>query len=136
MDAARMEGSMTPHHDEVVFNSLGDLQRRLEAVRHFMDDVLYVDCYVKVWWSDLTNEEQGAILAAEQMADTDTRIRRDLAEVAAVSGLTLYTGPEPDDDGLVYCCVTLGRVTPAEAADHLWDYPDEQVGERPKRKVR
>ena len=134
MDAARMEGSMTPHHDEVVFEQPGDLQRRLEAVRHFMDDVLYVDCYAKRWWSDLTEKEQDAVMAAEQLADPDTRIQRLLAEIAAVSGLMLYTGREPDDDGLVYCCVTLGCVTPAEAADHLWDYPDEQVGERPRRK--
>ncbi len=123
MDAARMEVSMTPHHDEVVFEQVGDLQRRLEAVRHLLYAPMYVRCYAKLWWGDLTDEEQDAVMAAEQLADTDTRIRRDLAEIAAVNGLMLYTGPEPDDDGLVYCCVTLGRVTPAEAADHLWDYP-------------
>ncbi len=110
-----------PINDPVHFEQPGDLQRRLDAARHFLDDVLYARCYAKRWWSDLTDEEQDAVMAAE-LADTDTRIRRDLAEIAAVAGLMLYTGPEPDDDGLVYCCVTLGRVTPAEAADHLWDY--------------
>jgi hypothetical protein len=118
-----MEVSVTPHHDEVVFNSLGDLQSRLDAARHFLGDVLYVRCYAKLWWSDLTDEEQDAVMSAEQMADPDTRLRRLLDEIAAVNDLTRYTGREPDDDGLVYCCVTLGRVTPAEAADHLWDYP-------------
>lgn len=84
---------MTPHHDEVVFQQVGDLQRRLEAVAQEVPHALYARCYAKRWWSDLTDEEQDAIMAAE------------LA-----------------DDGLVYCCVTLGRVSPAEAADHLWDY--------------
>ncbi len=114
---------MTPLDAPVQFNRPGDLQRRLDAARHFLGDVLYVRCYAKRWWSDLTDEEQDAVMAAEQMADPDTRLRRLLAEIAAVNDLTLYTGREPDDDGLVYCCVTLGRVTPAEAADHLWDYP-------------
>ena len=53
--------------------------------------------------------------------DHGTLFQRVIAEIDPM----LYTGRKPDADGLVYCCVTLGRVTPAEAADHLWDYPKE-----------
>ena len=58
------------------------------------------------------------------------RIRRDLAEIAAAAGLTLDTGRAPDDDGLVYCCVTLGRVPPAVARDHAYDYPPDRWDQR------
>lgn len=57
---------MTPHHEEVVFDRLGDLQRRLEAVRLYLYGVTYARCYAKRWWSDLTEEEQDAVIAAEQ----------------------------------------------------------------------
>ena len=50
--------------------------------------------------------------------DTDTRIRRDLADIGASTGLKLDPRRTPDADGLVYCCVTMGRVTPAVAAAH------------------
>jgi len=50
-------------------------------------------------------------------------IARDLADVAAATGLTLYTGRTPDDDGLVWCCETLGRVTPEVAHAHAMDDP-------------
>jgi hypothetical protein len=57
------------------------------------------------------------------------RLGRDLADIAAVTGLKLYTGRTADHDGLVYCCVTLGRVTPAVAAGHVADtFPYDPPG--------
>jgi hypothetical protein len=62
-------------------------------------------------------------------ADDAARLGRDLADIAAATGLKLNTGRTPDDDGLVYCCVTLGRVTPAVAAGHVEDtYPYDPPG--------
>ncbi len=63
------------------FEHLGDLQRRLDAARHFLDDVLYVRCYPKRWWSDLSYEEQDAVVAAELLATEHP------PEVYAVYGL-------------------------------------------------
>ena len=59
----------------------------------------------------------------------DAALRADLTDVAAAAGLTLYTGRTPDDDGLVWCCPTLGRVTPDVAMAHVADtYPYDPPG--------
>ena len=50
-------------------------------------------------------------------------IARDLADIAAATGLKLYTGRTPDADGLVWCCRLLGRVTPEVAHAHAMDDP-------------
>jgi hypothetical protein len=54
-------------------------------------------------------------------ADHAARIGQDLADIGESTGLTLYTGRTPDEDGLVWCCATLGRVTPPVAHDHVED---------------
>jgi hypothetical protein len=67
-------------------------------------------------------------LADATPPDADA-IARDLADIAGATGLTLYTGRTPHDDGLVWCCATLGRVTPAEAMAHVADtYPYDPPG--------
>ena len=54
-------------------------------------------------------------------ADDAAQIGQDLADVGEATSMTLYTGRTPDADGLVWCCDTMGRVTPAVAADHVED---------------
>lgn len=33
----------------------------------------------------------------------------------------------PRADGKVYCCATIGWVTPAEAFDHVWEWSNEMA---------
>lgn len=54
-------------------------------------------------------------------ADDAAQIGQDLADIGEAPGMILSTGRTPDADGLVWCCDTLGRVTPALAADHVED---------------